>query len=752
MARLDLQTKMNFKYEDGGIVFDEHLQEEFDAWIEDGNVIKMEDGYATQDAQYRNRLKDIDALKEYFYKEFIKGQYDTYADGGSLDDKHLVAKAIEYITGSGVDEESIQIQEKEIGFKYRTSKTPTTISKKLIEDTIRMHRKSLESRGRYNKGGVSEFKKGGNVSSLEKRVAEVNALIKEGNEKGVEVIDKTTTWEAPMKYNPIKYTNGVLYISYKELDLYKNNKGMGREWKNESYKIGKHEMGENSFRGSAQTDALSHIARMYRSAINQFNKYGYADGGESMENRAKKQARKDIKTHLFRPQAPYQSIDKPSEEWERYELPYDTKMQYDFEPNSFSAQDKRYFEYAKGGEAGFDDAGTSMVLYHEKQGNFIVPKGQVYLWLYDVEDSRGKLQSSEYDYVFYPYASTSMAWQSGFIPPLKRIWTKKFQKDHKGSEHLLGVIKAYLIDKENGEKELFVDMMSVNPNSKKKGIMSYMIKDLRETFKLTKEQVKFSDLTDEGKKFVEKSKFEKGGYVGSKVRTKNLRGGYNNYVITGYDERYKRYNLKDLEKDLTTTATIKELKNEYEFVDKFADGGLTRGEIEDKIEGLRLRIAKTKKQISGYEITQRGKYNKLFQEKVVPLQKELDTLSDLWGKSKYARGGFMYEVQKKGSPSNDMRETMFTAKNLTELKKKIIEKYGTSEGFMVRRRTEQGYFVPVKFEDGGESEILTMPRPVITPAPTKTPAPAKPNKNNPYKPKVTPKPKMSKYDYIWLIK
>lgn len=69
--------------------------------------------------------------------------------------------------------------------------------------------------------------------------------------------------------------------------------------------------------------------------------------------------------------------------------------------------------------------------------------------------------------------------------------------------------------------------------------------------------------------------------------------------------------------------------------------------------------------------------------------------------NEYKRGGFIYEVQKKGSPSNDMRETMFTAKNLTELKKKIIEKYGTSEGFLVSRRTEQGYYASVKFEDGG---------------------------------------------------
>ena len=171
------------------------------------------------------------------------------------------------------------------------------------------------------------------------------------------------------------------------------------------------------------------------------------------------------------------------------------------------------------------------------------------------------MNSGEYDFVMYPYASMSMAWQKGFIPPLKRIWTKKFQKDNKGSEHLLGVVKAYLIE-EKGKKELFIDMMSVNPNSKKKGIMSYMIKDLRDTFNLSKDQVKFSQLTKEGDKFVNKG----------------------------------------------------------------------------------------------------------------------------------------------------------------------------------------------KYADGGNTEILTKPRPVTEPAPTQTPAPSKPDKNNPYKPKVTPKPKMSKYDYIWLVK
>ena len=165
--------------------------------------------------------------------------------------------------------------------------------------------------------------------------------------------------------------------------------------------------------------------------------------------------------------------------------------------------------YSDGGEAGFNDAGTSMVMYHEKQGNWLVPKGQVYLYLYDVEDSASKL-GNEFDWVFYPLTSQMMAFQRDYIPPLKKIWTKKFQKEHKGSEHLLGVIKAFLIDKD-GKQELYIDMMSVNPNKKKKGIMSYMIKDLRNSFNLTQDQVTFSKLTPEGEKFVAKKTYDDGG-------------------------------------------------------------------------------------------------------------------------------------------------------------------------------------------------------------------------------------------------
>ena len=40
-------------------------------WMEDGNVIKFEDGFATQDAMYLNRIPSLQKLYRYFLKEFI---------------------------------------------------------------------------------------------------------------------------------------------------------------------------------------------------------------------------------------------------------------------------------------------------------------------------------------------------------------------------------------------------------------------------------------------------------------------------------------------------------------------------------------------------------------------------------------------------------------------------------------------------------------------------------------------------------
>ena len=132
--------------------------------------------------------------------------------------------------------------------------------------------------------GKSEFyAKGGSIKSIEKRVAEVNELIKRGNDLGIEVVDESTTWQAPMKYKPLKYTNGVLYVEYQELDLYRHNKGMGSDWETKKYKVTKYEnaYGFEGEAGSMQRQVLTDIARMYRKPLKSYDTYGYfEDGGE----------------------------------------------------------------------------------------------------------------------------------------------------------------------------------------------------------------------------------------------------------------------------------------------------------------------------------------------------------------------------------------------------------------------------------------------------------------------------------------
>ena len=546
------------------IKFSKEEQKDFNFWKQDGNVSKNEDGsYSTQDAQWTNRLKDLDALKEYYFKEFLNGS--RYAGGGT------------------------------------TSKLKV-----------------------FN---VRDIKVGDKIyARWNDRMSWTIGIFKGETKNGFEVYDRTIErpeyieFYAQISKSPPPYGDKKIFYS-------KNFKD--RNYKNYHF-------------------------------IKEIQQGNYKKGGRTMQNIAKKQARKDIKTHLYRPQFPDVSSIKPSEKWARYELPYDTKLQYDFEPDSFSVQGNRYSEYAKGGkisaklkklksemkqiweeldenysdkkemlmsagyngsdandlkheewnylgnevqiklindyfayyenlavyvqgvgsiyngtsmqsavnkansylknnpkaeivisdekygdtydldgymidkdeyaeggEAGFDDTGTSMVMYHEKKGNFFVAKDTVYLWFYNVENSAEKIESGEFDYVLYPFSSLGMMGQKGFIPPLKKIWTKKFQKKTKGSEHLLGVIKAFLIE-EKGKKELYIDMMSVNPTKKKKGVMSYMIKDLRDTFDLTQEQITFSDLTDEGKKFLAKKTYDDGGGIGDegKLKFEDLVGKY----------------------------------------------------------------------------------------------------------------------------------------------------------------------------------------------------------------------------------
>ena len=114
------------------------------------------------------------------------------------------------------------------------------------------------------------YAKGGNVSSIEKKVQEVNRLIDLANKNDISVIDSSSTWESPMKYKPIKYSNGTLYIEYQELDLYKNNRTGINEYVTKKDKVLKRNMEFDN--------PLNDIAKWYRKALKQAD-IMYEDGG-----------------------------------------------------------------------------------------------------------------------------------------------------------------------------------------------------------------------------------------------------------------------------------------------------------------------------------------------------------------------------------------------------------------------------------------------------------------------------------------
>ena len=50
----------------------ETYSKEFKEWMNCGNVIQYHDGYATKNAQYKNRLKSKRELYNYFVREFFE--------------------------------------------------------------------------------------------------------------------------------------------------------------------------------------------------------------------------------------------------------------------------------------------------------------------------------------------------------------------------------------------------------------------------------------------------------------------------------------------------------------------------------------------------------------------------------------------------------------------------------------------------------------------------------------------------------
>jgi hypothetical protein len=611
----------DIRYKNGGdtknnkmrnkVNFSKNEEKDFILWMQDGNVSKNPDGsYSTQDAQWRNNLKDMDALKQYYFKEFLSG--NRYERGGVIE---VVVKgskgAMRKREYAGMTEQEVIDWWTERGYKLSRSK---------FESNLKPFTFFIE---KYAEGGVAKRKsKVKELSSGRRSRKPIEKVINVRARGGFTLDD----------FNPLlDYYDQV--VSYKKVGKLELQQIVGKNYVEDEFEF-KTEKDRDYW-----YDILTDEQEKYFTIKNK-KKYvnyildwhdPYSEKAED-EGITKKSEMKDyfadeiadelrnstereqfIKNldlqnkfesggstddkHLIAKAIEFiigSAIETDSIEIEPTKISFKRKN-----TNVYSSLSKKLIEdtirmhgkslkgrYADGGEAGFDDEGTSMLIYHEKKGNFLVPKNQIYLWLYEGEGVNEKLASGEYDYVFYPYASMSMAWKKGFIPPLKRIWTKKFQKDNKGSDKLLGVIKAFLL---KDGKELYIDMMSVNPTKKKKGVMSYMIKDLRDTFNLTQDQVTFSNLTKEGEKFVGKKTYADGGGVGHNYYIDKSRFPNEGEIVLPKDVDYDMMSFFD-RTNKALLITLKNGKKVKASVGKFYNDIIFHGDLPKQIKNSHYNL------------------------------------------------------------------------------------------------------------------------------------------------------------------
>jgi hypothetical protein len=225
----------------------------------------------------------------------------------------------------------------------------------------------LDGKSEYAKGGM--MAKGGNIPTIERKVDEVNRLIKLGNDNDIEVVDNSSTWQSPMKYKPIKYSNGVLYVEYRELDLYSYLKGRGEKYEVKKEKTTKNDDSYGFGAGVTQRYVLNDIAKMYRKAL-KVNGITYEDGGEMDDMQsAKSSARTNID---------YDDVVKDAIEYAGSEWLTMTKLQKDELISDMYEQRKQNISsFAQGGKidlSEYENIETLIDLYKVKSKWFALGK------------------------------------------------------------------------------------------------------------------------------------------------------------------------------------------------------------------------------------------------------------------------------------------------------------------------------------------------------------------------------------------
>lgn len=142
--------------------------------------------YSQYDPHYQLWLKENVINKN----NEMKNESETFGGGGGVnlpknDPNDIYIKAVEYITGQGIETDSLRIEGNNVYFKYRNKTYELSLNKKQVDDTISVKRVFLNMRQRYAGGGGVTAKsshtlnsnKGKIAISLDKKWSDVNILL-----------------------------------------------------------------------------------------------------------------------------------------------------------------------------------------------------------------------------------------------------------------------------------------------------------------------------------------------------------------------------------------------------------------------------------------------------------------------------------------------------------------------------------------------------------------------------------------------
>jgi len=244
--------------------------EDFNEWKRDGNVIRNSDGsYSTQDANFRNRLEDMEELQRYYKREFV----GNYAKGGKMENMYKIVDIDGDTVESNLNEQEVIDFADSLGYYEAQDNEEKPIYD--IDSAISL----IEMEGDYtvvkmSEYGGSVYAKGGEISSSFKK----SRRFTDYDFKKLVDEDFYATWEG--SYWCIKKENGGKEVAkfYPKKEILTANKDADIfSWLKENSYLSSYEYAKGG--KVAKFDAYEVAGELAELADGVWDKLGITDGG-----------------------------------------------------------------------------------------------------------------------------------------------------------------------------------------------------------------------------------------------------------------------------------------------------------------------------------------------------------------------------------------------------------------------------------------------------------------------------------------